>query len=61
VSLRASWSDFVSELSEGNSAILVLVHLLNDFIHLLLRDVEASALDDSLKFISGDTAIGIQV
>ena len=48
-------------LCEGNSAILVLIHLLNDFIHLLLRDVEASALDDSLKFISGDTSIGIQV
>ena len=57
----ASRLHLISELTESDATVLVLVHLLNDFIHLLLRDVEASALDDSLKFISCDTAIGIQV
>jgi len=61
VSLGASWSNFIGELSKGDSAILVLVHLLNDLIDFLLGDVETSALNDSLKFISGDAAIAIEV
>ena len=48
-------------LSKGDSAILVLVHLLNDLIDFLLGDVETSALNDSLKFISGDAAIAVEV
>ena len=48
-------------LSKGDSAILVLVHLLNDLIDFLLGDVETSALNDSLKFISGDATISVEV
>jgi len=61
VSLGASWSNFIRELSKGDSAVLVLVHLRNDLIDFLLGDVEASALNDSLKFISGDAAIAVEV
>jgi len=61
VSLGASWSYFIGELSKGDSAILVLVHLLNDLIDFLLGDVETSALNDSLKFISGDATIAVEV
>ena len=48
-------------LSKRDSAILVLVHLVNDLIDLLLGDVETSALNDSLKFISGDATIAVEV
>ena len=48
-------------LSKGDLAILVLVHLFNDLIDFLLGDVEASALNDSLKFISGNAAIAVEV
>lgn len=61
VSLGASWSYFIGKLSEGNSSILVLVHLIDDLFDFFLGDIESSALDDSLKFISGDAAISVKV
>lgn len=61
MSLRASGSNLISKLSKGDSSILVRVHLFNDFVNLILRDVEPSALDDSLEFISGDGTVGIQI
>lgn len=60
----ADWAlghDLFSELSERNSAVLVLIHFLDDLGCLLLADVEAAGLNQSLEFLAGEGSIGVHV
>jgi len=50
-----------SELSEGDSAVLVLVHFLDDLGGLLLTDVEATRLDQALELFASDPAVVVHV
>ena len=43
-------------LGERDSAILVLVHFLDDFSRLFLADVEAAGHDQSFEFFARDAA-----
>ena len=48
-------------LSKGNSSVFVLVHLFNDLLDLLLRDVEATRLDHSSEFFTRDGTTVVQI
>ena len=48
-------------LSEGDSAVFVLVHFLDDLGGLLLTDVEATRLDQALELFASDPAVVVHV
>ena len=48
-------------LSEGNSAVLIPVHFINDLGRLHLADVEAARLNQALELIASDTATIVHV
>lgn len=58
---RALWHNLFSELSEGNSSILVFVHFLDNFGCFLLTDIEATRLDKALELLARNTAAIILV
>lgn len=46
--------DLLSELSEGDSSVLVSIHFLDDLGGLLLGDVETAGLNETLELVTGD-------
>mmetsp|Transcript_15028 Transcript_15028/g.18995 ORF Transcript_15028/g.18995 Transcript_15028/m.18995 type:complete len:542 (-) Transcript_15028:51-1676(-) len=61
VSHRAAGHDLLSELSEGNSAVLVLVHFLDDLGGLLVAHVEAARLDQAAELFARDGTAVVHV
>ena len=52
---------FDTYLSEGDSAVLIPVHFINDLGRLHLADVEAARLNQALELIASDTATIVHV
>ena len=56
-----SWESLLSELSEGNTAILVSVHLVDDLVDFLVRHPVPTGLDHSLELDGVNGSIVVQV
>ena len=61
MSHRALGHDLFPEFSEGDPAVLILIHFLNDLGGLLVADVEATRLDQASKLIAGNGPVIVHV
>ena len=53
--------DLLSELSEGDSAVFILIHFLNNLCSFLITNVEATGLDQASELLARDGSIIIHV
>jgi len=61
VSLGRFRSHFSAELSERNSAIFILINLINELVNLLLSDIESTRLNHSAELVLGDATGLVEV
>ena len=57
----ALWHDLLSKLSEGDSAVFILIHFLNNLCSFLIANVEATGLDQASELFARDGTIIIHV
>ena len=57
----ALWHDLLSEFSEGDSAVFILIHFLNNLCSFLIANVEATGLDQASELLARDGSIIIHV
>ena len=57
----AAGNDLVPEFGESDTAVLVLIHLLNDLGRFLFTDIEAARLNQALELLTSDGSVTVHV